>query len=153
MVPLPRDEYIGQVDYWQSFVILPSIHFSSPNYHLTPMAESDNPFLPLQRPPFGNPATHKAHPLMFQAEYDIRFRHPAYEDPYDIFIVLPGLDHPEGGIHHQTALLACAVIANNSFSGWLTEDRDGKMRVNVPLDGILRAQDYYFQVSNDHRGE
>jgi hypothetical protein len=40
-----------------------------------------------------------------------------------------------------------------SFSGWLTEDRDGKMRVNVPLDGILRAQDYYFQVSNDHRGE
>jgi hypothetical protein len=22
MVPLPRDEYIGQVDYWQSFVIL-----------------------------------------------------------------------------------------------------------------------------------
>jgi hypothetical protein len=45
---------------------------------------------------------------MFQAEYDIRFRHPAYEDPYDIFIVLPGLDHPEGGIHHQTALLACA---------------------------------------------
>jgi hypothetical protein len=25
--------------------------------------------------------------------------------------------HPEGGIHHQTALIACAVIANNSFSG------------------------------------
>ena len=152
MVPLPRDEYIGQVDYWQSFVILSSIHFSSPNYHLTPMAESDNPLLPLQRPPFGNPATHKAHPLMFQAEYDIRFRHPAYEDPYDIFIILPGLDHPEGGIHHQTALLACAVIANNSFSGWLTEDRDGKMRVNVPLDGILWVQDYYFQVSKKQLG-
>lgn len=87
------------------------------------MAESDNPLLPLQRPPFGNPATHKAHPPMFQAEYDIRFRHPAYEGPYDIFIVLPGLDHPEGGIHHQTALLACAVIANNSFSGWLIRSR------------------------------
>ena len=117
------------------------------------MAESDNPLLlPLQRPPFGDPATHKAHPLMFQAEYDICFRHPAYEDPYDIFIILPGLDHPEGGIHHQTALLACAVIANNSFSGWLTEDRDGKMRVNVPLDGILRAQDYYFQVSKKQLG-
>jgi len=57
------------------------------------MAESDNPLLPLQRPSFGNPATHKAHPLMFQAEYDIRFRHPAYEDPYGIFIEFIRLVH------------------------------------------------------------
>jgi hypothetical protein len=53
---------------------------------------------------------------MFQAEYDIRFRHLAYKDSYDIFIVLPGLDHSESGIYHQTMLLAYAIIANNNFS-------------------------------------
>jgi hypothetical protein len=81
-------------------MILSFIHFNSLNYHLTLMVGPNNPFLSLQRPSFGNLITHKAHPLMFQAEYDIRFRHPAYEDSYDIFIAFPGFDHPEGGIHH-----------------------------------------------------
>jgi hypothetical protein len=53
---------------------------------------------------------------MFQAEYNIRFRHPTYKDLYDIFIVFPGLNHPESGIYHQTTLLAYAIIADNNFS-------------------------------------
>ena len=103
------------------------------------MADPNPHLLPLQRPPFGDPATHAARPLAFNPEFDICFRHPAYEDPGDILIILPGLDHPDGGIHHQTSLVACAVIANNSFDGWLTEDRDGKVPVNVhsPEAGLL----------------
>jgi hypothetical protein len=60
MVPLPRDEYIGQVDYWLPFVIL------SPPFILALQITilllwQNPPLLPLQRPPFGDPATHKAH--------------------------------------------------------------------------------------------
>ncbi|TKA64736.1 hypothetical protein B0A49_11887 [Cryomyces minteri] len=106
---------------------------------------------PLQRPPFGNPATHAGHPLDFDPEFDISFRHPAYKDPSDILIILPGLDHPQGGIHHHTALAACAIVANNRFDGWFTEDREGKVPVNVPSDGVLQNRDYYFQVTSNYK--
>jgi hypothetical protein len=80
------------------------------------------------------------------------FRHPAYEDPCDILIIHPGLDHAKGGIHHHTVLVTCVVITNISLDGWLTEDQYGKVRVTVPSDGIFRKQNYYFHVSSDHRG-
>jgi hypothetical protein len=119
-----------------------------------PMAESsDAAYIPLQRSPFSLPSLHVPQPLEFCGDYDICFRHPGYKDPYDILIILPGLDHPQGGIHHETARLACAVVVNNNFDGWLTEDRDGRVRPDVPLDGILRKQNYYFHISNDRRGK
>ena len=118
------------------------------------MADDSGPTChPLRRPPFGNPATHAAHPLAFDPEFDISFRHPAYKDPSDIFMILPGLDHPQGGIlHHHTALAACAIVANNRFEGWFTEDQEGKIPVNIPSDGILRKRDYYFHVTSDYKG-
>lgn len=114
--------------------------------------DSGQPRHSLRRPPFGNPATHAGHPLDFDPEFDISFRHPAYKDPSDILIILPGLDHPQGGVHHHTALASCAIVANNRFDGWFTEDREGKVPVDVPLDGILQKRDYYFQVTGDYKG-
>jgi hypothetical protein len=116
------------------------------------MVIHDGQQLVLQRPPFNNPTTHTAYPLAFNPDHDICFRHPAYQDAHNIFMILPGLDHPTGGVHHQTALIACAILANNRFDGWFTEDRNGAVLVNTPLDGILQKQDYYFQVSGDHQG-
>ncbi|KAJ9199091.1 hypothetical protein DTO166G4_7368 [Paecilomyces variotii] len=107
--------------------------------------------LPLRRACYGNSVTHTLEPLRFDPEYEIYFRHPAFLDPHDILIIIPGLDHPDGGIHHQTALDACAVLANNRYDGWFTEDREGTVRVKIPLDGILQKKNYYFQVSDNYQ--
>lgn len=74
----------------------------------------------------------------------ISFRHPAYSEPEDILSKLPRLDHTEqsstalgpehetvAGVHHRTALLACQIIANNAFNGYLATDRDGQDPVGV----------------------
>ncbi|KAE8400375.1 hypothetical protein BDV37DRAFT_209902 [Aspergillus pseudonomiae] len=114
------------------------------------MSLSSDEVIPLQRPAFGNPTTHTASPLLFDPEYDIYFHHPGYPDPHNILLILPGIDHPKGGIHHRIALSACGVLANNNFNGWLTEDREGNVRVELPLDGILHKRDYYFHVPGDH---
>lgn len=48
------------------------------------------------------------------------------------------------GVHHGTALLACQIIANNAFDGYLTTDREGQERVTVGAGGILTADSYWF---------
>jgi hypothetical protein len=63
-------------------------------------------------------------------------------------MVLPALDHPQGGIHHETARIACAIVANNRWEGFLTETRTGA-RASFGPDGILRRNNYYFRVSED----
>ncbi|KAJ9198950.1 hypothetical protein DTO021D3_8592 [Paecilomyces variotii] len=90
--------------------------------------------LALRRACYGNTVTHTLEPLRFDPEYEIYFRHPAFLDPHDILIIIPGLDHPDGGIHHQTAL-----------------DAEGTVRVKIPLDGILQKKNYYFQVSDHYQ--
>jgi hypothetical protein len=78
----------------------------------------------------------------------VYLRHPGYSDTGNILMVLPALDHPQGGIHHETARIACAIVANNSWEGFLTETRTGG-RARVDPDGILRGKNYYFRVSED----
>ena len=51
----------------------------------------------------------------------VTFRHPGYPDEHNIIMVLPALDDPEGGIHYETALIACAVVAGNRWDGFLSE--------------------------------
>ncbi|KAK1139456.1 hypothetical protein N8T08_000735 [Aspergillus melleus] len=103
----------------------------------------------LRRPAFDSPTTHIASPFVFDPEYDVCFHHPGYPTPYDILLIIPGLDHPDGGIYHRVALWACGILANNEFDGWLTEDREGLQRVTTPRDGILRRRDYYFHVPGE----
>lgn len=40
--------------------------------------------------------------------------HPGYSDTSNILMGLPASDHPQGGIHHETARIACAIVANNN---------------------------------------
>ncbi|POS71692.1 hypothetical protein DHEL01_v209912 [Diaporthe helianthi] len=52
--------------------------------------------------------------------------------------------HTIAGVHHRTALLACQIIANNAFDGFLATDRDGQQRVNLGPDEVLTADNYWF---------
>lgn len=86
----------------------------------------------------------------------ISFRHPGYDDPEDILFTFPRLDRPQqdpraapAGVHHGTALLACQIVANNAFDGYLTTDRAGTCRVTVSRDGVLLDDDYWFTVGGD----
>lgn len=80
----------------------------------------------------------------------ISFRHPGYRDLSDVLFELPRLDtSPQtetAGVHYGTALLACQIIANNSFNGYLATDRDGQQRVSMTLDGVLLEDNYWFIV-------
>lgn len=77
--------------------------------------------------------------------YKVNLRHPGYSDNRNILMVLPALDHPGGGIHHETARIACAIISNNRWDGFLSETRDGAP-VQLGPDVILRGDNYYFKV-------
>jgi len=78
----------------------------------------------------------------YDSSFKIHFRHPGYSDSNNILIILPGLDHAEGGIHVYTAPIACAILANNRWDGFFTERRDGP-QVGLGPDGVLRGKDYY----------
>ncbi|KAK2793536.1 hypothetical protein FQN52_001122 [Onygenales sp. PD_12] len=83
----------------------------------------------------------------------ISFLHPAYPAPTNTLLSLIRVDRSEGspalGIHHRTALLACQIIANNTFNtGRFTYDQEAIHEVDVPLDGVLTESVYYFVVGD-----
>lgn len=85
-------------------------------------------------------------------DHKVYLRHPGYKDTGNILLALPALDHPQGGIHHETARVACAIIANNRWEGFLTETRTGTPTQAGPND-ILRGKNYYFHVSQNAADE
>ena len=82
--------------------------------------------------------------------HKIIFRHPGYSDDsyQNVLLTIPAFDHPEGGLHHSTALLACAIVAGNAWNGYLTETREGP-KVDADVVEVLRGRTYYFWVPND----
>lgn len=82
---------------------------------------------------------------------DICFCHPGFDPPGNELLTLPRVDSTVAagvyGVHHRTALLACQIIAGNAFdSSRFTFDREGQHEVQVPLDGVLIHEQYYFIV-------
>lgn len=78
------------------------------------------------------PALVPAQPLTnFCADQErrIEFLHPGYLRKITI-LDLNALDIQEGGLHHQTALTACGIVAGNCWDGWLTETREGAHTVD-----------------------
>jgi hypothetical protein len=85
-----------------------------------------------------------SHPEKFQtrlAYEHIHIKHPSYDTPLFIF---PPLD--AGGVHHETVRIACAIVDDNRWDGFLTLDKHGEHPVPAS-ETILRAQVYYFQTS------
>lgn len=105
------------------------------------------------RPPFAAPT----HPdggkdIPDDVTCTVTFRHPGYPNEHNIIMVLPALDDAQGGIHHETALIACAVVAGNRWDGFLSEQRTGS-GVLTPRDDVLRGKEYYFRLPGDERGQ
>lgn len=80
--------------------------------------------------------------------YNVHFRHPGYPDTNNILLVLPALDSSGGGIHHETARIACAIIANCTWEGFLTETRRGQ-RIATEANSLLTLKNYYFWIKED----
>jgi hypothetical protein len=75
----------------------------------------------------------------------IKFFHPGYSENRALILRLAGTDHPEGGVHHETARIACGIIAGNRWDGYLSESRNPERIVEGP-DQLLRRSSYYFHV-------
>ncbi|KAK3690545.1 hypothetical protein B0T22DRAFT_516134 [Podospora appendiculata] len=71
------------------------------------------------------------------------FRHPGYADRENVLLILPAFDAK--GIHRETARIACCILANCAWHGYLSLVPDGP-RVPAGPDDILTAPAYYFCV-------
>ena len=79
----------------------------------------------------------------------VRFNHPYYPSGRNTLIRLLAQDGSRDGqhfgIHHETARLACAIIAANRFDGYLSTEADG-LPISEHQDDILFQKEYFFQV-------
>ena len=74
----------------------------------------------------------------------IIFRHPGYPRP-NILLRLSGFDSCSRGLHHETARVACALVADNRFDGYLSLTAQGEYLDLGPED-VLEAHEYFFIV-------
>ena len=73
----------------------------------------------------------------------VTFLHPGYEDGYNVLLSLPCFD--AGGIHFGTARIACAILANCRWDGYLSHSRNGRdLAGSYEVDDILPPGRYYF---------
>jgi hypothetical protein len=80
------------------------------------------------------------------SDHHIRFRHPAYPSTCNVLLILQAYDHPDGGLHHETARIACGIIAGNAWNGYFSETAGGQ-RLDLGPDGILRVgKNYFFHI-------
>ena len=55
-------------------------------------------------------------------------------------------DHPDGGLHHGTARIACGIVAGNAWDGYFAVTPEGP-RIQLGPDELLRVGvDYFFHV-------
>ncbi|GAW14742.1 hypothetical protein ANO14919_041450 [Xylariales sp. No.14919] len=89
----------------------------------------------------------------------VSFLHPTESTGYNVIFELPcfdslapiedvGAQQPRLGLHHETALLACQIVANNAFDGYLSLDAQGDRPVSRSTV-LLTAGEYYFIVPGD----
>ncbi|KAL1615858.1 hypothetical protein SLS56_011643 [Neofusicoccum ribis] len=96
------------------------------------------------RPPHV-PPTHCDADRVAQRPRTVLLRHPGYPSAHNVLLALPGADGPAGGLHHETARIACAVVAANRWDGFLAADAAGAP-LDAGPDDILAAREYYFHV-------
>ncbi|KAK3320549.1 hypothetical protein B0T19DRAFT_477800 [Cercophora scortea] len=77
----------------------------------------------------------------------IRFLHPGYADNDNILLILSALDDG-GGVHHETARIACAILADSRWDGYFSLTANGPPlagETDSP-DAVLALPAYYFCV-------
>lgn len=79
------------------------------------------------------------------------FKHPAYPAEHDVFLTLRAFDHSHGGLHYNTARIACGLFAGNRWDGFLTTSKDGQA-FECDDEGILPPGAYYFHLPGFQHG-
>ncbi|KAH8755436.1 hypothetical protein F5883DRAFT_378224, partial [Diaporthe sp. PMI_573] len=82
----------------------------------------------------------------------IEFCHPGYDYPHNILFRLSAIEPDAAaptptkrfGVHHDTARIACAILANNAWDGYLTANEADGPRVSDNPECILVNSRYYF---------
>lgn len=105
------------------------------------------------RPPAQPPALDIDNAFQGSRNHKVVFKHPAYPEEFgqNHLLTLFAWDSPRGGLHAGTALIVCALLACNSFDGYLTIDRSGE-KLNLRDDDILPLGEYYFHVCHPSAG-
>lgn len=75
--------------------------------------------------------------------HQVEFKHPAYPAGFDTFLKLPAFDHPDGGLHYNTAKVACGIIAGNRWDGSFRTGTD-EHDLHFEDDDIMPLGVYYF---------
>ena len=98
-------------------------------------------------------ATYPLPPTELYSRDPIQILHPGYPIPNGL-LSLPRVDRVVGtaatfGVHYGTALLACQIIAGNTFgTGRLTLDQAGQQPVQLLFNDVLTKEVYYFMVDD-----
>ena len=91
---------------------------------------------------------HACSSLFAPAPRQVSFLHPALEEGQNILFSLLGFDSQEGGLHHGTARIACAIIAGNRWDGFLSLQPNGS-RIPETDEDVLLSDRYYFLVPGE----
>ena len=84
--------------------------------------------------------------ISVEFRHRVFIRHPGYSFPHNVLLFFGARDHAKGGIHHETARIACGIVAGNRWDGYFTENLNGP-RVVIPPHGILLNSEYFFSRS------
>ena len=76
----------------------------------------------------------------------VYLKHPAYGKEENLLLFLNAPDGPTGGIHHDTARIACGIIAGNRWDGYFAEKPKGAP-IAASAESVLPPGAYYFHVS------
>jgi hypothetical protein len=108
------------------------------------------------RPPNGvNVPAFACTSISNHSTHRISFLHPAYpsDGGYNILLILQAYDHLAGGLHHETARIACGIIAGNAWDGYFSDTVRGQP-LNLGPDAILSVnKDYFFHVPHPAESE
>lgn len=80
----------------------------------------------------------------------IRIRHPSYPDTCNTLLKFWSFDGQ--GAHHETVRIACAIVANNTWAGYLSTDKGGNDTVTEQPDAVLKGKTYYFHIAPPSNG-
>ncbi len=79
----------------------------------------------------------------------VHLKHPGYPEHHNVLLTLEAPDGARdgkgGGLHHETARIACALIAGNRWDGYLARSAGGDA-INLQPDDVLTETEYFFIV-------
>ncbi|KAI9760989.1 MAG: hypothetical protein M1840_002160 [Geoglossum simile] len=116
------------------------------NFHRPNMP--DLPSLSIRPPNLYSPPAFARTSISNNPSHIIRFRHPAYPSERDgnLLFILQAYDHPNGGLHHETARVACGIVTGNVWDGYFSLTPGGPP-IDIGRDELLLVgTDYFFHV-------